>query len=366
MNQPRIRPEIADLPTYKAGKHVDAVAGMTPYKLSSNENACAPSPIVLAAIMDAAEKINRYPDPFASVLTKSISKKFDVPESMIATGTGSVGVCQQIVQATCSADDEVIFAWRSFEAYPIITQIAGAKSVEVPLLADGSHDLQAMAKAITSSTRVIYICTPNNPTGNIVSQAEVDEFLAKVPDDVLVIIDEAYVEFNRDPSAVNGLATVKTNTNVGLLRTFSKAYGLAGLRVGYFIGPDNVAEAVRKTAVPFGVSNIAQSAAVACLEHEEELLEDVEAIVQRRNWFERELRSLGVDFVASQANFVWLPLGQETQIFTKLCTDYALAIRSFADEGVRISIGEQAGLDRILEVIKEFQKIKKNADTLTI
>ena len=356
MNQPQVRPEIEGLATYKAGKQVDAVAGLTPYKLSSNENAFAPSQVVLSAIMDSATKINRYPDPFASALTKSISTKFDVPESMIATGTGSVGVCQQIIQATCSSGDEVLFAWRSFEAYPIITKIAGAKNIEVPLQMDASHDLQAMAKAITSSTRVIYICTPNNPTGNVVSQIAVDEFLTKVPKNVLVIIDEAYVEFNRDPSAVNGLATVKANSNVGLLRTFSKAYGLAGLRVGYFIGPENVAEAVRKTAVPFGVSNIAQSAAVACLEHEEELLENVEAIVQRRNWFERELRTLGMDFVQSQANFVWLPLGPDTQEFTSLCADYALAVRPFANEGVRISIGEQAGLDRILEVIKIFSQ----------
>ncbi len=362
MSQPQVRPEIEDLPTYKAGKQVDAVAGLIPYKLSSNENAFAPSPAVLSAIIESASNINRYPDPFATALTKSISTKFDVPEAMIATGTGSVGVCQQIIQATCASGDEVMFAWRSFEAYPIITKIAGAINLEVSLKQDASHDLDAMAKAVTSATRVIFICTPNNPTGNVVSQSEVDEFLKKVPKSVLVIIDEAYVEFNRDPAAVNGLATVKANTNVGLLRTFSKAYGLAGLRVGYFIGPENVAEAVRKTAVPFGVSNIAQSAAVACLEHEEELLENVEAIVQKRNWFERELHALGVDFVESQANFVWLPVGKDTEAFTKLCAEYALAVRPFAGEGVRISIGEQAGLDRVLEVIKVFQ-LSKNVST---
>jgi histidinol-phosphate aminotransferase len=353
---------MAELPTYKAGKKVAAVNGLTAFKLSSNENAHPPLPGVLAAITKAALEINRYPDPFCGELTKAIAEKFDVSIDEIATGTGSVGVCQQIIQAIAGAGDEVMYAWRSFEAYPIITTIAGATNVAVPLTSSGQHDLAAMLAAITPKTRVIFVCTPNNPTGGIVTQQQITKFLAQVPTEILVVIDEAYVEFNCDPDAIDGIATMKANTNVGVLRTFSKAYGLAGLRVGYFIGPKHVAEAVRKTAVPFGVSNIAQTAAVASLENESELFERVEQVIALRTWFESELTKLGFDLPVSQANFVWLPLGDRTPDFVTKSEGIAVAIRPFPGEGVRISIGEQAGLDRILEVIKIFQQ-RKNVGT---
>ena len=342
------------LPVYKAGKKVSPVNGLTAYKLSSNENAHAPLPSVLSAIVDAATEINRYPDPFATALTAVLAGKFGVPVEQIATGTGSVGVCQQIIQAVAGAGDEVMFAWRSFEAYPIITMIAGAVNLQIPLTASGKHDLTAMLQAITPKTRVIFVCTPNNPTGGIVTQQEINDFLAKVPKDVLVVIDEAYVEFNRDPLAIDGMATMKAHSNVGVLRTFSKAYGLAGLRVGYFVGPEHVAEAVRKTAVPFGVSNIAQSAAIASLEHESELFERVEQVIAERVWFESELNKLGYDLQPSQANFVWLPLGERTEEFALRSEGIAVSIRPFAGEGVRISIGERDALERIIELAKDF------------
>ena len=342
------------LPVYKAGKKVSPVNGLTAYKLSSNENANAPLPSVLSAIFDAATEINRYPDPFATTLTYALSEKFGVPVEQIATGTGSVGVCQQIIQAVAGAGDEVMFAWRSFEAYPIITMIAGAVNLQIPLTSSGEHDLATMLQAITPRTRIIFVCTPNNPTGGIVTQQEINDFLAKVPKSVLVVIDEAYVEFNRDPLAIDGMATMKAHSNVGVLRTFSKAYGLAGLRVGYFVGPENVAEAVRKTAVPFGVSNIAQSAAVASLEHESELFERVEQVVAERVWFESELNKLGYNLQPSQANFVWLPLGPRTEEFALRSEGIAVSIRPFAGEGVRISIGERDALERIIELAKDF------------
>jgi len=351
---PKLRAEMAKLPTYKAGKKVDAVNGLTAYKLSSNEVAHAPLPSVVAAIVDAATEINRYPDPFTSKLNQALSDKFSIPLDQIATGTGSVGVCQQIIQAVAGAGDEVIYAWRSFEAYPIITTIAGAVSVQVPLTSDGQHDLDAMLAAITPKTRVIFVCTPNNPTGGIVTQQKLNEFLAKVSKEILVVIDEAYVEFNRDENAIDGIATLKANSNVGVLRTFSKAYGLAGLRVGYFIGPKNVADAVRKTAVPFGVSNIAQVAAVASLENESELFERVEDVITERRWFESELAALGFNLAPSQANFVWIPLGDRTEEFAKRSEGIAVSIRPFPGEGIRISIGERQALERIIELAKEF------------
>lgn len=351
---PQLRPEMAKLPTYKAGKKVESVNGLTAYKLSSNEVAHSPLPSVVAAIVDAANEINRYPDPFTTKLNQALSDKFSIPMDQIATGTGSVGVCQQIIQAVAGAGDEVIYAWRSFEAYPIIATIAGALSVQVPLTHEGQHDLTAMLSAITPRTRVIFVCTPNNPTGGIVTQQQINELLAKVSKDILVVIDEAYVEFNRDDNAIEGIATMKANSNVGVLRTFSKAYGLAGLRVGYFIGPKNVADAVRKTAVPFGVSNIAQAAAVASLEHEAELFQRVEEVIAERRWFESELATLGFSLPPSQANFVWLPLGDRTEEFVNRSEGIAVSIRPFPGEGVRISIGERQALERIIELAKEF------------
>ena len=351
---PKLRPEMAKLPTYKAGKKVEPVDGLSAYKLSSNEIAHSPLPSVVAAIVDAATEINRYPDPFTAKLNQALADKFTIPIDQIATGTGSVGVCQQIIQAVAGAGDEVIYAWRSFEAYPIITTIAGAVSVQVPLTDAGLHDLDAMLNAITPKTRVIFVCTPNNPTGGIVTQQQIDDFLAKVSKDILVVIDEAYVEFNRDENAIDGIATMKANSNVGVLRTFSKAYGLAGLRVGYFVGPKNVADAVRKTAVPFGVSNIAQVAAVASLEHESELFERVDEVIAERIWFESELAKLGFKLPVSQANFVWLPLGDLTDEFAKRSEGIAVSIRPFPGEGVRISIGERPALERVISLAKEF------------
>jgi histidinol-phosphate aminotransferase len=345
---------MAELPTYKAGKSVDPVEGLQAFKLSSNENPMEPLPGILEVIAQTARDVNRYPDPLNTALTNALALRFHVDPEMVSVGTGSVGVCQQIVQAVADAGDEVIYAWRSFEAYPIITTIAGATSVQVPLTNDWEHDLAAMAAAITPATALIFVCSPNNPTGTAVTQTAFDTFMTKVPADVLVVVDEAYVEFNRDPQTVDGMSSLHRYPNVGVLRTFSKAYGLAALRIGFFIGPHAVAEACRKTAVPFGVSNIAQAAAVASLELENELFERVGAIVKTREWFESELRALGFDVPDSQANFVWLPLAQRTNDFVVACAARAVAVRPFP-EGVRISVGEREPLERVLDVLRDFQ-----------
>lgn len=350
----RIRQVISDLPGYKAGAKPPSVEGQIPYKLSSNENPLTPLPSVIADITSALADINRYPDPMASQLTSRLAELLQVDEACLALGTGSVGVCQQIVQAMCDAGDEVIFAWRSFEAYPIILDIAGAVSVRVPLTQDGSHDLSAMANAITEKTKLIFVCTPNNPTGNIVKDADLTEFLKKVPSHILVVVDEAYIEFNRDEDAANGLEAFKASSNVAVLRTFSKAYGLAGLRVGYVVAPPHVAAAVRKTAVPFGVSNIAQIAAISSLDHASELNSRVEELVTLREWFESEIVKLGFNLVTSQANFIWLGLAERSEAFMQACANTAIAIRCFPNEGVRITIGERPALEALLPICAQF------------
>ncbi len=201
----------------------------------------------------------------------ALAHRFDVPDDHVAVGTGSVGVCQQIVQAVAGHGDEVVFAWRSFEAYPIIVAISGRPGRARAPGRDERHDLDAMAAAITDRTRLVLVCNPNNPTGTAVRRAELEAFLDRVPSDTLVVIDEAYREFIRDPDIPDGLDLYRDRPNVAVLRTFSKAYGLAALRVGFAVAHEPVAAALRKTAVPFGVSTLAQHAAVASLDAENEL-----------------------------------------------------------------------------------------------
>jgi len=351
---PRLRDTLDRLPAYVAGRPPGARAALTPYKLSSNENPYPPLPGVLDAITEAAASTNRYPDPASGALLEALAERHDVPLDHLAVGTGSVGLLQQVVQITAAPGDEVIFAWRSFEAYPIMTIIGGATPVQVPLRPDETHDLDAMADAITERTRLILVCTPNNPTGTTVAHEALERFLSRVPDDVLVIVDEAYVEFVRDPAAARGIDAYRNRPNVAVLRTFSKAYGLAGLRVGLAIAHPVVAKALRQTAVPFGVSSLAQAAALASLRAEDALLERVAAIVAERNRVEAVLADQGWALPPSQANFVWLRLGEATPGFVAACEAVNLAVRPYAVEGVRITIGEAEANDRFLEVSRAF------------
>ncbi|CAB4851313.1 unannotated protein [freshwater metagenome] len=351
---PRLRETLTRLPAYAAGRPPSGQSDLTPYKLSSNENPHPPLPGVLEAIATAAASTNRYPDPSASALVDALAERYDVPRDHIALGTGSVGLLQQVVQISAGPGDEVMFAWRSFEAYPIMTIISGATPVRVPLRADETHDLDAMAEAITERTRLIFICTPNNPTGTVVGQAELDRFLDRVPGDVLVIIDEAYVEFGRDPDAAEGIETYRNRPNVAVLRTFSKAYGLAALRVGFAIAHPEVARGLRQTAVPFGVSTIAQAAAIASLRAEEALLARVDTLVVERTRVEAALADQGWRLPPSQANFVWLRFGDRTADFLTACEGVNLAVRPYGEEGVRITIGEVEANDRFLAVVREF------------
>ena len=350
----RLREALAAVPAYRPGAAAIPREGVTAYKISSNENPYPPLPSVLKVVADAALQMNRYPDMAVTELTEAIAQRLGVRPENIATGTGSVGVLGQLIAATCDPGDEVIYAWRSFEAYPIVVAIAGAASVQVPLDPDARHDLVAMAAAVTPRTRLILVCTPNNPTGPAVHQDELDRFLDAVPGDVLVVIDEAYVEFVTDDRAPSSLSLYAARPNVALLRTFSKAYGLAGLRVGYAVAHEPVAEAVRKTAVPFGVSTIAQQAAIASLDAFDELQERVDALVAERLRVVTELRHQGWHVPDTQANFVWLPLGADTGAFAIKADNAGLVVRPFAGEGVRCTVAETEANDRLLQVAKSF------------
>ncbi|WP_438486998.1 histidinol-phosphate transaminase [Streptomyces sp. S186] len=352
---PRLRAALDGIPTYKPGRPA-AAGGAVAYKLSSNENPYPPLPGVLESAVAAAGSFNRYPDMACTGLMAELADRFSVPVEHLATGTGSVGVAQQLVQSTAGPGDEVIYAWRSFEAYPIITQVSGAASVPVPLTSGEVHDLEAMLAAITDRTRLIFVCNPNNPTGTVVRRAELESFLDRVPDDVLVVLDEAYREFIRDADVPDGIELYRDRPNVCVLRTFSKAYGLAGLRVGFAVAHPEVAAALRKTAVPFGVSQLAQEAAVASLRSEPALLERVDALVAERTRVYDALVAQGWTVPASEANFVWLRLGDRTTEFAEACERAGVVVRPFAGEGVRVTIGEKPAMDLFLQAAEEFRK----------
>lgn len=359
----RLRPVLADLPRYRAGKPPRVTDGALGYKLSSNENPYPPLAGVREAIAAAVETHNRYPSPTAGDLEAALGARFGVPASRVVAGAGSVGVLQQLVAATAGEGDEVVFAWRSFEAYPIVVRVGGATPVPIPLTPDGRHDLTAMAAAVTERTRMVLLCTPNNPTGPVLRHDEVLTFLDAVPDDVLVVVDEAYVEFVRTPGAVDGPLLHRRRQNVALLRTFSKAYGLAGLRVGYAIAREPVAAALRQVALPFAVTALAEVAALASLSAERELLERVENLVVERSRVMAELVAQGWDVPEAGGNFVWLPTGPDTDWFVEQCDEARVTVRPFDDEGVRVTIGEEFGNERVLEIAARFVDRAGERDT---
>jgi histidinol-phosphate aminotransferase len=350
MPSPRARRALDEIPPYRPGK----AAASEDHKLSSNENPYAPLPGVMERAAAELARVNRYPDAGMTMLYDGLSAKFGLSADHFAAGTGSVAVLFHLLQAHCEAGDEIIYAWRSFEAYPIAADLTGATAVRVPLRPDATHDLEAMAAAVTERTRVAIVCTPNNPTGPVVSAGELEKFLDAVPEDLLVVVDEAYVEFVRDPDAADGLAALADRDNVVVLRTFSKAYGLAGLRVGYAIARPQVAASIRKATPPFAVTDIAQAAALASLDAEAELGERVEAIVQERIAMVRALRDEGWDVPETQANFVWLPVGDDTIDFAAACDP--VSVRPFAGDGVRVSVGDPAINAKFLALASDWRK----------
>ena len=362
-----VRPVFNTLPSYAAGKPPTPVEGLTQYKLSSNENPLGPVPEVARVLAEFATA-HRYPDPLSTALRQKLSARLGVDADDIVTGAGSLGALNQILKtfAGVNADgvqDEVIYAWRSFEAYPILVGIMGARSVQVPNLPDGSHDLDAMAAAITDRTRLILVCTPNNPTGPAVTESQIRAFLEKVPAHIPVVIDEAYFEFcaastvpEGEEAPLNGMDIYRDYENVIILRTFSKAQGLAGLRVGYSISHPQITQHLRVAATPFAVTALAEAAAIASIEHEDAVMERVSHLVAERERVTARLRELGYDFPSTYANFVWLPLGERTGEFVQLMSEHALSVRAFGTEGVRVSIGEVEANDRFLSLCEVFTK----------
>ncbi|MEB3049443.1 histidinol-phosphate transaminase [Mycolicibacter sp. MYC123] len=339
---PRLRPEIAALPAYVEGKTVPGSI-----KLASNETVGAPLPSVLKAVEQALTGINRYPDNGYAALRARLAEHVGFEPRHVAAGAGSVSLCQQLIQISAGAGDEVVFGWRSFEIYPLQVRTAGAVPVQVPLRAH-TYDLDAMLAAITERTRLIFVCNPNNPTSTVVHPDALERFVAAVPSHILVAIDEAYVEYIRDGMAPDSLGLARKYPNVVVLRTFSKAYGLAGLRLGYAVGDPEIITALGKVYVPFTVSTAAQVAGIASMDAADELMARTDAVVAERSRVAGALRKAGFELPASQANFVWLPLAQRTADFVAAAADARIVVRPYGTDGVRVTIGAPEENDALL------------------
>lgn len=367
--QPQTRADLEQVPAYVPGK---AVPGAL--KIASNEMTQPPLPSVVEAISktmaDPTTSPNRYPDMGAVNLRTKLGEHLGLPMEQVAVGCGSSALCLQLVQATCTDGDEVVFPWRSFEAYPILARVAGATPVPVPLDAQGRNNLSAMAAAITDRTRLIFVCNPNNPTGTTVTREAFAEFMAQVPGDVVVALDEAYIELvDEATNATTPLAheLLGTYPNLVGLRTFSKVYGLAGLRVGYMFGPEKLVEAVNKVAIPFSVNTLAQIAALTSLDAQEELAARIAEVRRQRVAVTEAINTAtGRETVLpnSQANFIWIDedriadLSSLDDVSVTTTTDLGdflaqrnILIRCFAGEGARITITTEEETSQLLAAL---------------
>ena len=338
----RTRRTLAEIPRYVPGRSAESVAAehelARAIKLASNEVPFGPLPAAQEAAAAAMSGANRYPDNDAGAQRAALAGLYGLDAAQVLVGNGSVQLCQHLFLTTVEPGDEVVFSWPSFEAYPIQAQQADAVVRRVPLR-DHTYDLDAMGDAVNERTRLVFVCTPNNPTGTVVGREAVDRFLARVPEDCLVVFDEAYREFVTDPGTPDGLDLVAAHPNVLVLRTFSKAYGLAALRVGYAMAQPEVISELRKLHVPFEVNGVAQAAALASVAAQTEMRERVDGVIAERERMHAECVALGYPVVASQANFLWFDVPASAVELAFHGERKGVVTRSFADTGVRLTIG---------------------------
>ncbi|MDO5723902.1 MAG: histidinol-phosphate transaminase [Flaviflexus sp.] len=345
------RPELHTLPAYVPGassRDDDII------KLSSNELPFPALPAVTAAIAEGVGSLNRYPDMTASALAEQVAELHGVAPTQVVVGNGSVALIEKILDACCGPDSTVVMPWRSFEAYPIAITVAGATPIPVPLTPAGGLDLEAIIAAIEPSTRAVLVCTPNNPTGTALTHAEVEAFMERMPRDVLVLLDEAYVHFLTMADPVRGLDLLARYPQLVTLRTFSKAYGLAGLRIGYAVAEEQLAATLRSVMTPFGVNDLAQRAAAAALTERDKVMDRVGEVVRERERVLAALAETGWQVPETQANFVWFET-EDTEGFLEAAARHKIRVRAFAGEGVRVSIAEPEGNDRLLALAAELR-----------
>ncbi len=352
IGQPRA--VVQSLPAYRPGKaasQAEAEHGIVnAIKLASNETPWGPLPSVLDAMSGALTGINRYADHRASELREVIGEWVGVDAGQVTVGCGSVGILQQLLLSYVDDGDDVVYPWRSFEVYPVFTQLVGGNSIHVPLVNE-AFDLDAVAAAITRRTKMVILANQNNPTGTAVSVDELRTFAEKVPSDVIIVIDEAYHEF-MDPELGDTVPTLLPDfANMIVLRTFSKAQGLAALRVGYAIADAELITTIDKTQSPFSINGIAQAAALASIDAHDDVMQRVSEIIIERERVAGRLADRGYRLPRSEANFVWLPLGDLADTVYLELEKAGVVTRPFPGEGVRVTIGTPEENDRFLDAL---------------
>lgn len=351
---PAPRAALENVPLY-VPKPPKALLDGESHRLFLNENPYPPLPSVIAAIAEGASDINRYPEILPTKLMDAIAHHLDVPVSDVVTGPGTVGIYQQVAQAMFDPGDEIVYSWPSFEAFPIVANMAGAVAREVPLR-ESTQDLQAMADQVNDRTRAVFLCNPNNPTGTLNAGYELDAFIDSLPKNVLVLIDEAYAEFVPDHQGPSGLELYHRHSNVVVLRTFSKAYGLAGLRVGYGLAHESLARAFRKCAVPCGVNTLAIIAALKSLEVEQELFERVHAVIADRSRLRDALTGLGIAIPDTSTNFLWLDVGSQAADLGARLENSGILARAMPGYGIRLTVGDEHSNAHVVRVLTDMMQ----------
>jgi histidinol-phosphate aminotransferase len=327
-------------------------------KLASNETPWAPHAAVLEAVEGALRDLNRYPDPAASRLRHTIADRHGVAVSNVAVGNGSCDILLAAAEAMLEPGAEIVYAWPSFSMYPHLAAMTGARAITVPLDTDSGHDLDAMAREVTAATRIVIVCNPNNPTATALPIEQIEAFVAALPRHVAVILDEAYVEFSTLQDPDESLPLLRRHPNLVLLRTFSKVYGLCGLRVGYALCSEDFRIGVDRVRQPFGVNMLAQAAAAEALLHQDEVARRVERTAIERVFLEDELRDRGLPSTESHANFAWVDLGdrEEAAVMSGL-SQRGVIVRAGAalgEEGrLRVTYGTRHENERFLAALDE-------------
>lgn len=358
-----LNPALADLPAYQPGRPIEEVArevGMPTseiIKLASNENPMGPSPRALEAMERVLRGLHLYPDGNAFFLKQRLAEKLGLPVTQLILGNGSNEIIEFVGHALMRPGAEVVVSEYCFAIYPITARLFGADLITVPARGLG-HDLQAMRAAITPRTTVIFVANPNNPTGTLVPRAQLLEFIESVPAPVLLVLDEAYIEFLEEPLDTVALVRGGARQNLLLMRTFSKIFGLAGLRLGYGMGHPALVAALEKVRQPFNINSIAQAGALAALEDRDHMERTRANNREGLKFYERELRALGLEFVSSAANFILVRVGQGAEVFQEL-QKRGVIVRPMGGyrlpEWIRISVGTPAENERCLAALKSLR-----------
>jgi len=347
---------LRDIPVYPAASTYEFHGELT--KLASNETPWGPNPAVVDAIAKASHSLNRYPDPSGARLRKAVSDRYDIPASRITLGNGSCEILLAAATAMLEPGAEIVYAWPSFSMYPHLAAMTGARAIEVPLDDDDTHDLQAMAREVTAATRMVLVCNPNNPTATALPVGEIDAWVAELPRHVAVILDEAYIEFATRQDPDTSLDLLQKHNNLVLLRTFSKVYGLCGLRVGYALGSEQFKQACDVVRQPFSVNMLAQAAATEALKHQDDIATRVERTVIERVHVESELQDRGLTTSDGEANFTWVDLGDHDEdAVMKGLGERGVIVRAGEDLGgpghLRVTFGTREENDRFLQALDE-------------